>query len=653
MSVMNIKHLFLAAATLTVFAACSDYDPGMSENVLDYTDEQLETLNEYAKNFVEYYGDIDPNHTWGFGELGSEDEALSTRTQINVNKNEWITFDIDQDTHTVTGYNTDVVNGENVPGFPSADGVYYIEEVNTGKGYGSKGCTLEEIYQWLEDHDQQEIVPVGDVTDEEILYVSTWFRTHPNIESDPFEATSFFAQTISKDYDRQSYGTMTGEGTSSWAETSHGNYLQNIPIKYFLNGQEVQYDYCGNPKDPNATGSPVTYELDWLAVQKAANEEYEHINNFNSSNTPKISETNPTAINTTTWSAEWQGINSTSYRMIEYVYNTGTHDFEVHSSNVDEMDHQWRLKHLTFTGRDGKEYDGWYLAFDIAFTKAEETQESNPDWNFYLKTRDANGNIVEGIEGTWKKVAYRDYDGYYSNYIVKIIPGDGQVQKEDHQWYRVMCEDLGSTFDYDFNDLVFDVYFTGESPNYTANIKVKAAGGVYPIYIGEENPANEAHCLLGRSDTYDGKMYKPINVGGETGIHTDILQLSVNSTNPDLIPIIVDPTGTSNPRNTFILPERLGGYKTSNEWTHPEVPQKICIPGNTTKWTKEYQWIDKAYPLFPEWVREQDGTYGFPYKTVDGKKKYFEADGTGWKLVTDPDKNPWNTVGIDESYLYQ
>lgn len=647
MSVMNIKHLFLAAATLGVFAACSDYDPGMSNEVINYTDEELAVINEYAANFVERYGDIDPNHTWGFGELGSEDEALSTRTQLNVNRNEWITFDIDQDTHTVTGYNTDVVNGENVPGFPSADGVYYIEEVNTGKGYGSKGCTLEEIYQWLENHDQQEIVPVGDVTDEEILYVSTWFRTHPNIESDPFEATSFFAQTISKDYDRQSYGTMTGEGTSSWAETSHGNYITNLPIKYFLNGQEVQYDYNGNVKDPNATGSPVTYELDWLAVQKAANEEYEHINNFNSSNTPKISETNPTAINTTTWSAEWQGINSTSYRMIEYVYNTGTHDFEVHSSNVDEMDHQWRIKHLTFTGRDGKEYDGWYLAFDIAFTRAEETQQSNPDWNFYLKTRDENGKLVEGIEGTWKKVAYRDYDGYYSNYIVKIIPGDGQVQKNDHQWYRIMCEDLGSTYDFDFNDLVFDIYYSGTSGDYTAHIKLQAAGGTYPIYLGGRSEDYEVHKKMGGQLLGSG-LYQPINVGGATGYAEEYTIENLLTTNPDDIEIYVPKTGKSRDKNDFTLP-KVGEAGVI-------APQKICIPGNTTKWTKENQNIELAYPHFVDWVGKMDGQYKF----ADWEPVMNGESVIGWNLkpgnVTINGQTvkvtPWNTTDVDVEHKY-
>ena len=72
MNVMNIKHLFSAAAALSLLAACSDYDPGMSENVVDLTDQELATINEYTANFVARYGEIDPNHTWGFGELGEE-----------------------------------------------------------------------------------------------------------------------------------------------------------------------------------------------------------------------------------------------------------------------------------------------------------------------------------------------------------------------------------------------------------------------------------------------------------------------------------------------------------------------------------------------------------------------------------------------------
>ena len=64
---MSIKHYLSAAAALAMFAACSDYDPGMSNQAVDLTDVEIETIKEYTENFVERYGEMDPNHTWGFG----------------------------------------------------------------------------------------------------------------------------------------------------------------------------------------------------------------------------------------------------------------------------------------------------------------------------------------------------------------------------------------------------------------------------------------------------------------------------------------------------------------------------------------------------------------------------------------------------------
>lgn len=616
MNVMNIKHYLSGVAALAMLAACSDYDPGMSEDVKDYTDVELKVLNEYAENFANHFGGIDPNHTWGFGEKGSMDE-MGTRTQVAVNRNEWVSLNKDnQEDRNLVSITYENMGGSAVPGFPSSvDGLYHIWKDYGGSGnYTSQheAITYDELANRVKYQNVDEIVPVGDVTDEEILYVSAWFRTHQNPIPDHLDVDKFYVQTVSKDYDRQSYGLMTGETTSSWAETSHGSYINNLPIKYFLNGQEVQYDYNGNAKDPNATGSPVNYSLDYLSVQKAAGEAYEHINNFNADNTPKISESNPTTT-----------IDGTDYRMMEYVYETGTHDFEVHSSNIDVLENNWVLKHLTFTGRDGKQYDGWYLAFDIAFQKAEETVKSGLDeWgnNTVIKTME-NGKVVEK-EGTWQKMAYRDYDGYYSNYIVKIIPGNGSVTPT---WSRIMCEDLGNTYDYDFNDLVYDVYYTGKQPNYTAHIKVQAAGGTYPIFIGANDEAHEVHHMLGHGDKYNAatKLYQPINVG--TGLESTPYEftLSVSTTNPDDIKIYVENPNLQNARNNnkFTLP-RVGEELT-------DAPQKICIPGNTTKWTLENRNIELAYPNFVKWVNKEEGGYGFGQT------------------------NDWTRTDVDETKLYK
>ena len=66
---------------------------------------------------------------------------------------------------------------------------------------------------------------------------------------------------------------------------------------------------------------------------------------------------------------------------------------------------------------------------------------------------------------------------------------------------RVIGEDLtvNQRSDYDFNDIVFDVFWThtpGIAENQTVKIIVRAAGGELPIYIGNDDNALEIHDLF-------------------------------------------------------------------------------------------------------------------------------------------------------------
>ena len=85
---MNIKHYLSAVAALGLLAACSEYDPGMSDQAIDLTDAEIETIEEYRANFIARYGEPAEGHTWGFGAKGSEDE-MGTRNS-NPNSNEWV-----------------------------------------------------------------------------------------------------------------------------------------------------------------------------------------------------------------------------------------------------------------------------------------------------------------------------------------------------------------------------------------------------------------------------------------------------------------------------------------------------------------------------------------------------------------------------------
>ena len=67
---------------------------------------------------------------------------------------------------------------------------------------------------------------------------------------------------------------------------------------------------------------------------------------------------------------------------------------------------------------------------------------------------------------------------------------------------RVIAEDLSSEerSDFDFNDVVFDVYWThtpGSDDNQSVKVIVRAAGGELPIFIGKVDDKYEIHYLFG------------------------------------------------------------------------------------------------------------------------------------------------------------
>ena len=582
MNVMNIKHYLSAMAALAMLAACSDYDPGMSENAINLNEAEEQLINEYTANFVQRYGEIDPNHTWGFGEIGSEDE-MGTR-HVDTQRNQWTTLITENGeikavskpnswNENYEGYfdNTDESKiGWKVPGFPSdVDGYYYTDE---GVFHSESEMTAR--------RQQGEVHPIGDVTDEEIQYVSEWFRTNQNPPSQVPEFTEFYIQDISQDYDRETY--------------PNGSAI-NMKLNVYEGGTRDEDGYFTGGT-LNGTDE-VSFGMDYFAVHTTDNAEnggWEHESNFNAQKANHINGTVPN--NQTTFPE----------RTLKYWLTNGgyTDSFMYYNSNQSQKYENYVLVHLSFDGpRTGRHYEGYYLAFDYQYQK------------IHSQSTDGDGNTVY-------KYSQRKPDGYYSNWIVKLSPADPQWS--DHDWHRIMCEDLGNTYDFDFNDLVYDVYYTGESGNYTAHIKVQAAGGTLPIYLGSDT--REVHQLFGQQPQANGN-YLPVNVGtSSTKTPVEFTIENLPNTNPDNIAIYVknkNATTTAQDGNRITLLPPVGQSVSL-------APQKICIPNNTTKWTKESQQIEWAYLNFDQWVQVQNGEYGFegakPWnKKVEGENNIDET----------------------------
>ena len=88
---------------------------------------------------------------------------------------------------------------------------------------------------------------------------------------------------------------------------------------------------------------------------------------------------------------------------------------------------------------------------------------------------------------------------------------------------RIIAEDLtvGENSDFDFNDVVFDVYWIDGA----TKIRLLAAGGELPLYIGSVDDAHEVHKLFGFPNSYP-----LINTNWKEGKTTNPVEFTISGT---------------------------------------------------------------------------------------------------------------------------
>ncbi len=587
---LKLSSLFCGAvAALSLFASCQDYD-FMDEGEIKHD----LTVTEYAENFINHFGEPDPNHSWGMAL--SMGDGMTTRTNV-ANKNEWESI-----------YHLEV------PGWPD---IYKKE--NDPSIYNNG-------YHYYDDGDHYDMdktghsVPAGDVTDEEIQYVSWWFRTHKPAKSEIVHWSDFFIQEISSDWDRNPDGTVNKTAT-------------RYEYKEIEGVKQWDKSYPDLPSNPT---------IDYFEVKTLGNA-FDHIYNFNSGASNNIFDAVKVPMGsderTSPWNTETETIGSTSHRMCDFYTSSGTEDFSAHYSNDNtDRNYTWTIVHLTFVGKSGRLYDGWYLGFDYEFYK-EELWFSDSD------------EIPDGKKvGDASKYIKYDRDGYYNNWIVKITPATPvpPTPSDIEFTRRVMCEDLGNTYDFDFNDVVFDATYNITESDYRAyaagtktdspidvTITIQAAGGTMPIYVGVDPDAAgsdkyEAHALL----NHDSRT--PVNVGGASS-HVAIYHIGVvvdplnpqEALNLNSIPIYVINGGKkiaikNNGSEYYANAEHPDHYNPSNTG-NSNVPQKFAVP-TSVRWMKECKFIETAYPHFCDWVKDENGAYREKSNTgtAEWKKPWYD-----------------------------
>lgn len=179
-------------------------------------------------------------------------------------------------------------------------------------------------------------------------------------------------------------------------------------------------------------------------------------------------------------------------------------------------------------------------------------------------------------------------DGVYTDWIIKVVPGNYITQNSG----RIICEDLGETDDFDFNDVVLSVNYTdGWNEWYTPDgiktiITLEAAGGTMPATVKAGDLTFEVHEAFGVSTK------TMVNTKTNGAVERPAKQFTVNGlVKPENIEITIENTKNS---QTYILKAGIG-----------EAPQKIYVPMRY-KMTNERESIDAKYPKFKDWVGDTE-----------------------------------------------
>lgn len=159
------------------------------------------------------------------------------------------------------------------------------------------------------------------------------------------------------------------------------------------------------------------------------------------------------------------------------------------------------------------------------------------------------------------------------------------------QTFIFACEDLGTSDDFDFNDVVFSVsHVAGETK---AVVTVLAAGGTLDAYIVyDNNELGEVHSML----------------GAEAGMMTNTSEKGITHTHAGR-EITVDSNWTlANSSDKFrVRVVNLEGNSSHSEYVEApkegEAPQMIILPSEW-EWPTERTNIKDAYPGFVNWVKD-------------------------------------------------
>ena len=225
-----------------------------------------------------------------------------------------------------------------------------------------------------------------------------------------------------------------------------------------------------------------------------------------------------------------------------------------------------------FNAATSNDYGGRMLMVNSSTRRfGYSSSQDNGHVFYYFRMEQINGNYYVGFDFSAEgqnpnEQVQRDF--IYNDWIVKIVPGKG-TSKQIKEEGRIICEDLGTADDFDFNDVVFDATIYTDN---TCDIEILAAGGILDISVAGQ----AIHPAVPTMTTKCSYKFTVNNISSL-----------------EAIPIVVTQTGSAGLATSYELAATPGN-----------APQKIRV-AKTYKWCTERTNIEDAHPGFKEWVSDE------------------------------------------------
>lgn len=232
-------------------------------------------------------------------------------------------------------------------------------------------------------------------------------------------------------------------------------------------------------------------------------------------------------------------------------------------------------------------------------------KELNPESTCYAATFVHEGKMYLSFEDWrfndgWETSGEIGSDADFND-LVCLVQGVTEAQdpiivdKEEKEdvvmQYRIACEDLGGTNDFDFNDVVLGIEHVAGTKE--VNVSLLAAGGTL-----------EAAVLYDGQTLFD-EVHAAFGVSVETMVNTGIASAEVVTKT-----IAVDNFSIATDAAKFDI--QVKGRENIISVPDPDkeatAPQAFVVADPIWEWPSERQPITNKYPSFTEWVSNSDAT---------------------------------------------